>query len=135
MPRPAPEQGEGERPDADLKGNPELSHPPGPIHLLPGTLETRELRQHYAGIALREIVRWQVENKLGGQESLAASWSFRYADRMVEEARKDPRSGATLVRGRQEPVFEEIAPPPGLPASPVGPIADDAMQALGQPAS
>lgn len=90
-------------------------------------------RNHLASIAMREIIAWQLANGRGGEESLAASWAYRYADRMLEESALPPRKAVKMVRGRQQPVFMEEPPAEtALPTEPVGPIAEDAMQALEQ---
>jgi hypothetical protein len=92
-----------------------------------------DLRNQIAGIALREIIGWLLSSGRASEESLAASWAFRYADRFVEASKIPPRQAPTMVRGRQDAVFQD-GPGPEFPIAPepVPPMAEDALAVLGQ---
>lgn len=68
------------------------------------------LRNHFASIALAEIVKWQVAERKAGQEDVAASWAFRYADRMVDQSKKHSKGRPQNIKGvpgvTEEPMVE-----------------------------
>lgn len=84
--------------------------PAAPAAVLTLPKADADLRNHFAGIVLREIVAWQLSNKRASEEDVAASWSFRYADRMLAQSKKLPRDPALRVKGvpgiTEEPIVE-----------------------------
>lgn len=72
-----------------------------------------QLRNHFAGIALAAIIKNQMDNNRIGQEDVAASYAYRYADRMLEASKVISRK-AVVSRGvATQP---EPEPAPGAPA-------------------
>lgn len=58
-----------------------------------------DFRKQCAVAALAEIVKWQVAERKGGQEDVAASWAFRYADRMLTQSKRPVRNMTVHIRG------------------------------------
>lgn len=79
-----------------------------------------DLRNHFAGIALREIVRNQMINNRFGQEDVAASYAYRYADKMLDASKVVSRK-TVVSRGVVAAPSELLPEPPS--GSPVDALA------------
>ncbi len=77
-----------------------------------------DFRNQVALAAFREIISWQVAERKAGQEDVAASWAFRYADRFLDQSKKKPSLPSYNARG-----IAGIAEAPTVP-EPVAPPAD-----------
>ncbi len=71
--------------------------------------DERELRNEFAREALREIVAYQLANGKFGEQSLAATLAFRWADCMVAQSKQPPARMTVMVKG--SPVVYETPLP------------------------
>lgn len=82
-------------------------------------------RDHFIGIALRELLKQAIENKQLGQYDVTAAHAVRYADAVMDERGKEPKK---LTSGQGK--VEKDVPPPAPPA-PIEPPKTIAEQLTG----
>lgn len=98
------------------------AQPPQALMREPLSPAEAALRNQFACVALAEIVKIQILERKAGQEDVAASWAFRYADRMLEQSRKAPKAQPIYTKGKPSPM-QEIIPPQNFVEHPE-PIAE-----------